>query len=161
MTVTLTESDKIYILNGLTVEECENIIIGFMDDIEQIKQSDPEDFFGVIPMRQNDIEYYKLAIKLIEDAMEKAKDVNFDATDEEVDLIYDIVKRIDSYVPVKDFQSRCMDIAACHCNGCRLDLNKFLNIDKASFLHDIVGITINLDRTTGKLTSGFRPRSAA
>lgn len=159
MTVTLTEADKKRILEKLTIEACEKIIEERMDRVEQLKQTNPEDLF-VIEAMEGRIEYHKLAIKVIEDSIEKAEDVNFDTTDEEIDLIFDIVKRINSYVPVKDFQSRCMDIAACHCNGCRLDLNKLLNIDKVSFLHDVVGITTCLDRTTGKIRNGFRPRSA-
>ncbi len=160
MTVTLTESDKKRILENLTVERCEKIIESYMNDVEQVRQNDPEDFFGIIPMRQNDIEYHKLAIKLIEDEMEKAEDIKFDTTEEEDYLIVEIVRRIDSYVPVRDIRSRTMDIIACHCNGCRLDLKKLLNLDKASFLHDVVGITTCLDRTTGKIKNGFRPRSA-
>jgi len=163
MTVTLTESDKKRILETLSVEECEKFIESYMDDIEQIKQNEPEDFFGIIPIRQNDIEYYKLAIKLLEDAMEKAEDVKFDATKEELEIIAKIVVRINQYIKLRDYETvadRMMDIEACHSNGCRLDLKKFLNLDKLSFLHDVAGITKCLDRTTGKLTNGFRPRCA-
>ena len=132
-----------------------------MDEIEQMRQTDPDDFFNIIPKRKRDIEYYKLAIKLLEDAMEKAELISFDTTKEEEDLIVQIIKRIDSYVRVDSVPNRFMDIAACHCNGCRLDLKKFLNFDRLSFLHDVVGITACLDRETGKLTNGFRPRCAA
>ena len=156
MTVTLTEENKKHILEDLTVEACEHVIEDLMNDIERVKRNDPEDFFGIIPIRQNKIDYYKLAIKLIEDAK-----INFKYTEEELDIIIKIVKRIDSYIPVKDMTSRVMDIAACHLNGCRLDLKKLLNLDRLEFLKDIAGITVGLDRTTGKLTNGFRPRSAA
>lgn len=93
--------------------------------------------------------------KIITDYMDDI--VKFDATIEELEIIAQIVVRIDSYIPVKSVMDRMMDIEACHCNGCRLDLNKLLNLNRISFLRDVAGITVGLDRTTGKLTNGFRP----
>ncbi len=159
MTVTLTEADKKRILENFTIEDCENIIKELMDEVEEVRQNDPEDLFVIEAINIGRIEYYKLAIKLLEEA-EEAEKINFDTTEEEDDLILEIVKRIDSYVPVRDVKGRMMDIIACHCNGCRLDLKKLLNLDRASFLHDVVGIATCLDRTTGKIRNGFRPRSA-
>lgn len=52
-------------------------------------------------------------------------------------------------------------IAACHCNGCPLDLAGLLASDEVDFSHDVFGITTHLDRKTGKLTQGFLPRYAA
>ncbi len=160
MTVTLTDIDKKRILETLTIEECEEFIGVLKDEVDLCRKSNSEDSFVVEAIKLGRIKYYRLAIKLIEDTTEKEEHVSFDVTDEEIDTIIDIVKRIDSYIPVKDIKSRTMDIAACHCNGCKLDLNKLLKFDKGSLLHDITGITVCLDRTTGKLRNGFRPRSA-
>ena len=54
-----------------------------------------------------------------------------------------------------------MDLAACHKNGCPLNLEKLLSFDKFSFGHDIMGIKANMDRTTGKLLNCFLPRCSA
>lgn len=55
-----------------------------------------------------------------------------------------------------------MDISACHSSGCKLDLVKLLwDFDDLNFIHDVTGIAVNLDRSTGKLLNCFHPRSAA
>ena len=51
-----------------------------------------------------------------------------------------------------------MDLEATHSNGCPLDFERLLAFDKFSFLHDIIGIINNLNRTTGKLGNCFLPR---
>jgi hypothetical protein len=53
-----------------------------------------------------------------------------------------------------------MDIAATHCNGCRLNLAALLVADPGNFMHDILGIRAHIDRKTGKLTDHFLPRFA-
>ncbi len=53
-----------------------------------------------------------------------------------------------------------MDIEAVHSNGCKLDLDKLFEFDDFNFYHDISGITVNLDRETGKLQNCFVPRCA-
>lgn len=53
-----------------------------------------------------------------------------------------------------------MDIKACHLNGMRLDLPKMLDADPFDFTHDVIGISRNISRTTGKIMNCFLPRSA-
>lgn len=58
-----------------------------------------------------------------------------------------------------------MDLTACHANDCPLDLERLLNADEFSFIHDIAGISANLDRddrspTGGQLLNHFLPRFA-
>lgn len=59
-----------------------------------------------------------------------------------------------------DKLTACMDIAACHLNGCELDLNKLLAAPDADFGHDVFGIRRHIDRRTGQLTDCFLPRCA-
>jgi len=51
-----------------------------------------------------------------------------------------------------------MGLEACHCNGCRLDLVRMAKASDADLMHDIHKY---LDRETGELTDGFRPRLSA
>lgn len=53
-----------------------------------------------------------------------------------------------------------MDIEACHCNGCCLDLEKLLKAKADTFGHDVFGIRRFIDRSTGELTDCFLPRCA-
>lgn len=53
-----------------------------------------------------------------------------------------------------------MDITACHCNGCELDLKKLLDFDDFNFSHDVFGIHSHINRDTGKLGNCFVPRCA-
>lgn len=53
-----------------------------------------------------------------------------------------------------------MDLMACHCNGCPLDLNKLLEAPEGDFGHDVFGIRRFIDRSTGQLTQCFLPRCA-
>lgn len=53
-----------------------------------------------------------------------------------------------------------MDIIACHANGCRLDLQRFLEADGMNFNHDAFGIARHLNRDTGALEDYFLPRFA-
>ena len=53
-----------------------------------------------------------------------------------------------------------MDLRACHCNGCPLDLQKLLDAPEFDFAHDVFGIREHIDRTTGRLTDCFLPRCA-
>lgn len=52
-----------------------------------------------------------------------------------------------------------MDISAAHIT-CPLRLTELLNADDFNFHHDLDGIIANIDRKTGKLGHGFRPRFA-
>jgi hypothetical protein len=53
-----------------------------------------------------------------------------------------------------------MDLEATHANGCPLDFAKLLACDDFDFLHDIGGIAMHLDRSTGVLKDCFLPRLA-
>lgn len=53
-----------------------------------------------------------------------------------------------------------LDVAYCHANGCPLRLRELLQADAFNFAHDIHGISMNIDRTTGKLKNKFKPRMA-
>ena len=57
-----------------------------------------------------------------------------------------------------NFKDADMDITACHCNGCPLDLEKLLSAGDADFGHDVFGIRRFIDRSTGKLSPVFDPR---
>lgn len=59
-----------------------------------------------------------------------------------------------------EFLGVCANLAACHANGCRLDLAALLEADDATFTHDVWGIGRHLDRVTGTLTR-FQPRFVA
>src|SRR4051812_9507369 len=53
------------------------------------------------------------------------------------------------------------DLLACHQNGNPLNLQELLDADDYNFAHDIFGIRRPLDRDTGELTGGFKPRFSA
>jgi hypothetical protein len=54
-----------------------------------------------------------------------------------------------------------MDITACHLNGNKLRLEDLFNADEFNFSHDILGISMNINRETGKLNNCFVPRFSA
>lgn len=90
--------------------------------------------------------------------------VNFTATKKEMKIIERIVQRA-LYMAEElemsiDKKHLLMDIEACHCNGTKLDLKKLMSFDNSNFSHDVFGIRKHLDRNTGKLRDGFRPRCA-
>lgn len=89
--------------------------------------------------------------------------VNFDTTEKEYELIEQIVARAKQMLNKSDFDeiSAAMDITATHCNGCQLDLEKFLEADDFNFAHDFVGIYNHINRRTGQLERGFLPRFGA
>ena len=86
--------------------------------------------------------------------------VKFNITEKERKLIEQIVDRAKKMLNKKNFDdvSAQMDIAATHCNGCRLDLERFLASDDFNFAHDFVGIYNHINRRTGKLERCFLPR---
>jgi len=54
-----------------------------------------------------------------------------------------------------------MDITACHNHGCPLDLEAMAtSTDRFSVIHDVGGISANINRDTGKLENFFVPRFA-
>lgn len=52
------------------------------------------------------------------------------------------------------------EVAACHCNGCPLNLVQLLLCSPTDFEHDIGGIFQNLNRRTGGLLNGWWPVNA-
>ncbi len=60
--------------------------------------------------------------------------------------------------PLPTMLDLTMDIEAAHCNGCPLDLAKFLAFDDVNFSHDFGGIRRHINRTTGELEDCFSPR---
>lgn len=61
-----------------------------------------------------------------------------------------------------ELRERCrMDILYTHLNGCPLDLQAFaFTSNTADFAHDFAGICKNINRSTGRLMNGFRPKFA-
>jgi hypothetical protein len=85
----------------------------------------------------------------------------FKATAEDHRLISEIASRVRRLHLAMEPLSLCMDLDACISNGCPLDLAGLLRADHVEFVRDLVGIVSYLDRNTGELTHGFRPRFAA
>jgi len=52
------------------------------------------------------------------------------------------------------------DLTMLHCWSCPLDLHSLLNAPDLSFLHDVLGIRINLDRRLRLLRNDFIPHFA-
>lgn len=90
--------------------------------------------------------------------------LTFCATEEETAIIMRIVDRAADYFMEldRDFDKlrAMMDIEAAHCNGCPLRLEDLAKAPMFDFMHDIVGIAVNMDRDTGKLSNMFLPRYA-
>ena len=74
-------------------------------------------------------------------------------TEEDHRLIGLIIKRVHS----ADILSLRMDIVITHHNT-PIDLDGLLNAADSDFIHDIGGITQNINRDTGKLENCFSPR---
>lgn len=74
-----------------------------------------------------------------------------------VDRAFDMFRR--SGVEI-DPVSLEMDLTACHLNGCPLRLEDLLAAPASSFVHDVRGISLHLNRETGALTDHFLPRYA-
>lgn len=91
------------------------------------------------------------------------------ASREELQLILQIVRRYESLLtealPESDLPPRVsmmMDLEACHCNGCPLDLTGLLQAPRDfDFMHDVSGIFRHMNRSTGELEGLFQPRYAA
>ena len=88
--------------------------------------------------------------------------MKWDTNKKDMLLINDIAKRACAQGSMMaDKQQLDMDITACHLNGTRLNLEKFLKADEGNFLHDIYGIQRHINRDTGKLENCFSPRYSA
>jgi hypothetical protein len=88
--------------------------------------------------------------------------INFKVSASDHKLIMSIVKRYEGLEldPGHDRLRLVMDISACHMNGCKLKLEELFKAKKLDFVHDVVGIQININRKTGKLDNCFLPRCA-
>ncbi len=91
--------------------------------------------------------------------------IKFCSTKEEMLAVNAIAKRGMALLksldlPLPTMLDLTMDIEAAHCNGCPLDLAKFLAFDDANFSHDLGGIRRHINRETGELGDCFLPRCA-
>lgn len=90
--------------------------------------------------------------------------VKFTATTEErilIRKIADRAKKLGLIFKNYDRQTCLMDLEACHCNGTPLDLQRLLDAETFTFMHDVTKIARHIDRNTGKLTDHFLPRCHA
>lgn len=91
--------------------------------------------------------------------------MNWRTESEDTKFIVDIVSRARELL-TKEWDKlqapaeMLMDITAVHANGCPLDLKKLLEYSDFDFSHDVTGIFINIDRSSGGLKNQFRPRCA-
>lgn len=90
--------------------------------------------------------------------------VNFDCSETDRQLIAQIADRFmelcTKYKTHHNRKDTIIDLTACHCNGCRLNLVAMFNGDDFNLLHDVCGITSHIDMATGELEGGFLPRYA-
>ena len=91
--------------------------------------------------------------------------IKWAATILEADLIHKIANRAlelaeKAGVAGYEKQTLMMDLEACHCNGCPLELEKLLAARDGDFGHDVFGIARKMNRETGELTDCFLPRYA-
>lgn len=89
--------------------------------------------------------------------------IKWNATSEELVIINRIINRYLESMHILGNRSRMdllMDITATHCNKCPLKLEELLNAEDFDFMHDLIGIQTNLDRSTGELQNCFVPRYA-
>lgn len=88
-------------------------------------------------------------------------EVSFDIPADARPHIRTIVKRAKALGLKFHRQSAEMDLCATHANGTPLDFARLAAADDFNLLHDFVGISNHIDRTTGKLTGCFLPRFTA
>lgn len=89
--------------------------------------------------------------------------INWSASFNDCRAIAAITRRAVTTIPVlgdTPFVELEMDITACHCNGCPLDLEKLLNAGEFDFTHDVLGIRRHVSRETGEMQNCFVPRCA-
>ena len=81
-------------------------------------------------------------------------------TKEESKTIHKAVARAVKLIPQLKMMDVEMDISAVHIKE-KLNLNKLFSFPDFDFVHDIVGISNNINRTTGTLENCFLPRCSA
>lgn len=84
-------------------------------------------------------------------------DIKLVANKEDYALIIKIANRMAGFVNANPSKVM-MDVTACHLNGCPLRLNDLLQASSMSFMHDMIGIEKNLNRSTGQIENQFLPR---
>lgn len=94
-----------------------------------------------------------------------AKAMNFGVTDDEIIMIDKIVRRFAALCAEHGKQlaivETMMDIVLTHTQNHKLNFIGLLLTNDNDFAMDVIGIIKNMDRTTGKLTNGFKPRNIA
>lgn len=90
------------------------------------------------------------------------QEISFDVSDEEKALIAKIAQRAQDYAHSIGHKllwtDLMLDLAATHANGNPLRLREMADADNFNFVHDIFGIMKHINRETGQLMDGFRPR---
>ena len=81
-------------------------------------------------------------------------------TKEETKAIHKTASRAVKLIPQLKIMDIEMDISAVHIKE-KLNLNKLLSFPDSDFVHDVVGIANNINRTTGELEDCFSPRCSA
>jgi hypothetical protein len=77
--------------------------------------------------------------------------------DKDMELLLKIAKRYQHINPKVNMMDLQMDITACHL-ATPLKLKELLEADDFNFVHDVVGISNNIDRITGTMLNCFLPR---
>lgn len=86
--------------------------------------------------------------------------ISFEVTAEESTAIATIATRAASLLG-GDVLAWEMDITALHANHCPLRLADLASASDFNFVHDCIGISNHIDRSTGTLTGHFSPRYSA
>jgi hypothetical protein len=91
------------------------------------------------------------------------QDISFTVDRVDSRVIHEIAERAMKLTEARahDFFSKmdvAMDLTAVHANGNPLRLEGLRDADDFNFAHDILGIRRHLNRETGRLEDGFRPR---
>lgn len=90
-----------------------------------------------------------------------SKEVSFDVTPDEAEIITRIAKRAkNGCLFGYSLMTIAMDVTATHANGCPLKLGELETAPDFDFGHDLCGIRRHLNRETGELMDCFLPRYA-
>jgi Family of unknown function (DUF6874) len=82
----------------------------------------------------------------------------YDEAIAKVDIITEVANRAANEIQGIDRDTLAMTLIDVEGNDIKLDFPKLMEIDSATFRHDIVGILNHFDYETGKLTDCFLPR---
>lgn len=89
--------------------------------------------------------------------------LNWDLPETDALLVHSIVSRARQCMlimgaPAPDTLALTMDVTACHNHGCQLDLVGLSKAGDGDLVHDVIGISRHIDRSSGQLQSCFVPR---